>query len=109
MKGKIRKTFLFWSIAASLLSSTTLAQDIVFGALTLDNTGQWDSGAVARILASVRGLLTVNEVSVTFLVSYLVVALLIMLFLLASRTRIKSSAGSSNPTLNELFTRHEDP
>jgi tetratricopeptide (TPR) repeat protein len=55
-------------------------------ALTVDKMEQWDSGFVARMLAAVREAFTINEVSLAFLISYLLVMLLIMAFLFVSRT-----------------------
>lgn len=54
-------------------------------ALTLDKMEPWDSGFVARMLAAVREAFTINEVSLAFLISYILVTLLIVAFLFVSR------------------------
>jgi tetratricopeptide (TPR) repeat protein len=55
-------------------------------ALTVDKMEQWDSGFVARMLAAVREAFTINEVSLAFVISYVLVMLLLMAFILTSRT-----------------------
>ncbi len=65
-------------------------EDVAFNldyarAATLDKMGQWDSGKIAGMMADIRDAFTPNEVSMFFMIMYLMLTILGVLFIFASR------------------------
>jgi tetratricopeptide (TPR) repeat protein len=85
-------------------------EDVAFNldyarALTLDKMGQWDSGKIARVLAAIRDFFTPNEVSLFFILMYLVLTILGVLFIFVSRPwRIRIVYGALLPGLLMVFS-----
>jgi tetratricopeptide (TPR) repeat protein len=80
-------------------------EDVTFNldyarAATLDKMGQWDSGKIAGMMAAILDSFTPNEVSLFFLIMYLVLTILGVLFIFVSRLwRIRITYGAILPGL----------
>jgi hypothetical protein len=93
-QNRIGETILAYERAKRLLPRD---EDVAFNlayarALTLDKMETWDAGKVFGMMAVIRDFFTPNEVTVFFLVMYLLLTILVVTFIFASRrwrTRIR--------------------